>query len=603
MAIDVYCNCGNALSVSPDLAGRKIRCKSCNEVLKIPAVPMDESIEEPASGPDDYEVVSEETTTRTCPSCGATASREDTACLACGADLTEESGVFGLLERVPPDVLQKGGIAFVVIVLLVVGFFVNSALKPGRHISAGRDLLQSQDFAGAEREFKETLKLDRGNKDALIGLVRVALAAENGGLLKAFAESALPHMNDPLERAKVKISLAWVMLEDGEYRKANNLAIEAKADDEKVPGLHAVQGLAALQPEPVDAKRRKSAIGHLQKAADAKSTRVEVYVRLAKLYRAIEDYPKGRSAAEEILTHKKDDPKLWLLVGDLRRLNGDTQGYKNALKKVTTELDPKNPEAHSRLSKVFMEAGELKEALAAAQEAAKLAPNNPEALLAVGRIQLANNKAKAAKETLKKALDLEPDSWEAEFLFGQALVMTGAAHDGMSRIRQALQKQPKNVPLHLKAGEIAIKGKVAKIAVDIMLPVVKAHDENYEARVILARALWKSGHTRDDIEKHLRQAIDLEPSRPAAPLVLGEFLYDELQDDDALKVIADGLKNNRTHAGLLFWKGRVTHRKKQYDVAISAFKACLASDPNYPDAKGMLEKAKQDKFYEDSDGE
>ena len=46
MAIQVICNCGNSLSVGVELAGKKVRCKACEEVLKIPSVPLDESAEE-----------------------------------------------------------------------------------------------------------------------------------------------------------------------------------------------------------------------------------------------------------------------------------------------------------------------------------------------------------------------------------------------------------------------------------------------------------------------------------------------------------------------------------------------------------------------------
>src|SRR5687768_4953776 len=47
MAIQVFCECGNAMSVRPELGGKKVKCKSCGSVLRIPEVPLDESAEAP----------------------------------------------------------------------------------------------------------------------------------------------------------------------------------------------------------------------------------------------------------------------------------------------------------------------------------------------------------------------------------------------------------------------------------------------------------------------------------------------------------------------------------------------------------------------------
>jgi hypothetical protein len=135
MAIQVFCSCGNSLSVGVELAGKKVRCKACSEVLRIPEVPLDESAEEePTSGPDDYEVVATEAVSITCPSCGATASPEDTACLACGSDI-EAGGGLGALSKVPRPVLlgAVGLVAF-----LILGFAAKAAWTATRPTTRAR---------------------------------------------------------------------------------------------------------------------------------------------------------------------------------------------------------------------------------------------------------------------------------------------------------------------------------------------------------------------------------------------------------------------------------------------------------------------------------
>src|SRR5271169_1296398 len=114
MAIEVHCDCGNVYSVGPELSGKKIRCKKCAVVLKVPVIPLGQS-QDPAPPSAEWEPVSDDSKERVCPTCGTRARAGDSVCLACGAVLGEASP--GLLEKVPRGALA-GVVALVVIVVL-----------------------------------------------------------------------------------------------------------------------------------------------------------------------------------------------------------------------------------------------------------------------------------------------------------------------------------------------------------------------------------------------------------------------------------------------------------------------------------------------------
>src|SRR5438132_7523095 len=104
MAIEVHCDCGNVYSVGPELSGKKLRCKTCNVVLKVPLVPLGDSRETvPPSM--EYEVLKEGESTASviCATCGSPGKPGDAVCLSCGAPLG--AGAPGLLERVPKPVI------------------------------------------------------------------------------------------------------------------------------------------------------------------------------------------------------------------------------------------------------------------------------------------------------------------------------------------------------------------------------------------------------------------------------------------------------------------------------------------------------------------
>src|SRR2546425_7130875 len=58
MSIFVRCQCGKKYSVSDDKAGKRIRCRACNEIIEVPDDRWgddDEVYEEDAAGADEFE--------------------------------------------------------------------------------------------------------------------------------------------------------------------------------------------------------------------------------------------------------------------------------------------------------------------------------------------------------------------------------------------------------------------------------------------------------------------------------------------------------------------------------------------------------------------
>ncbi len=594
MAISVYCNCGNALQVSAELAGRKIRCKACGEVLRIPAVPLGESAEE-ESARDEYEVVGEQATSRTCPSCGATASVEDTACLACGAPLGPDLSL-GPLDAVPRPVLV-GGLA-VVALLVVVGLlrWAWISTRPGAHVGDGLALLNAGDPRGAEREFKAALDYDPRHGDAVVGLAKVGVAAKDGSLLRRYAPDAIELIVDGEERAAVQIAFAWSLLSDRDAGRAAEQAERAHQSDPRLEAeAQAVLGLVALQEG--DAER---AFEHLEQAQRGRFKDVRVSRALAELYRDRGRTVDARTAVEEAVSLARDDIELWLLVADLRRATGDRDAERQALGEAI-RLDPHRAESRSRMAEALLAAERLDAALEEAREAASLAPGSQAARVAVGRILLARGEAQAAREQLEEAVKLGTD-WEAEFLLGEALVLTGQVPQGLQRIQSALARERERTDAHIAAARLAMEHDEVQIAAKVLGRALEGAPEHYDARVLLAEALAKAplGRRRHDeaIRDNLGQAIRVAPARREAPLALGLHLFETLRPEEAMDAFAKGLEHHPRDAELLYYKGWAAIRARAWDPAIDALEACKRVDSTFRDVDDKLLQAREGKFYE-----
>lgn len=596
MAIEVHCTCGNALTVGAELAGKKVRCKACREVLAIPAVPLDASAEEeaPAGSADAYEVVRADEAPRSCPACGAAAAPGDSACLACGAEL---GGGAGLLDKVPRQVLL-GGVALVL--LLVLGGVARAvwlSTRPGTHTRAGLAYLGEGDFAAAKREFQEALSYDREHPGALVGLAELGAQSKDAAVLRTFAPRVLERglIEDPEEEARLRLAYAWLLIEEKKYVKAHNEAVEARGVEGFAGEAEAVVGMAALAGGHEDDAREA-----LRKAVQAGYRDVRVFAELARLERAAGALDAALRAAEQAVALAEDDASLWLLLADLREEKGDASGLAAALEKAVA-ADPKNATAHARLSRVRLDAGRAEDALSSAREAAKLAPEDPEALTALGRALLAAGRPGEAAPPLERALS-KRQHWETEYLYGRALLEQGEERKGLQAVGKALAARPRDVRLRIDAARVALSAGKPEQAASFLREAVEVAPEDYDVRVLLARSLAQQplGRRKHDeaIRQHLQTAIDANPRRREAPAALARHHLELLQPEAALAAARKGLKYNDADAELRYLEGTACLALRRWDDAIRAFEACQRLDPGYEDVREKLEEAQEGKFYD-----
>ncbi|MCO5169038.1 MAG: tetratricopeptide repeat protein [Planctomycetes bacterium] len=593
----------------PDLGGKKVKCKACGVVLRIPEVPLDESAEappapapppkakEPAPPPGDvadYEVVKEGELQLSCPTCGAHCAPSDSACLACGAELGGE-GAAGLLARVPRPVLFA---ALGVIGFGLLGLFGHSLWKASRPASYTRDgfsLLNAGDAAAAQAAFKEALAFDPQYAEAHLGLAEVGAKTRDPLLLERHGQRGIAAATDAHQRARLRLALARVKVDAGDYKSARNQAVDAKDDDpDLAPMARGIIGLSAVL-----AGQEEEALAELRFAAAQRVDEPRIYRELAELLMKRSEWVEARTNAEQCAKLVDDDPKLWLTLAELRQLTADQPGAKVALVRVI-ELDEQSAQAHSRLSAILLAEGALDAALEASERACKLAPEDLESRLAMGRILLALDRPKAAQEELEKALKVG-SSWEAEFLLGRALLATGDAQGGARRMTSALDKRQDDLPLHREAARLAIEANAGAAAAAILQRIISRHDRDYDVHLLMARALagQDGGRVRNDaqIQDHLRRCIDIDPARRDAPAVLGAHLLEKLESDAAIEVLDRALERNAQDKELLFLKGRACIRAKRWDQAIRALEALRVVDAAYPELDQWLRRAHEGKFY------
>jgi tetratricopeptide (TPR) repeat protein len=357
---------------------------------------------------------------------------------------------------------------------------------------------QLGDYDRALTEYREAIRNDTGNREALVSLLRLLEAA--GQDHEALA--ALARYHGRRERdAEMLVQTIRFARRAGQWRAAN-VALTRLG---KLPGQRA---LALAELAAIQAQRRGPAAGvEVIRAAELDLTRRSNEPALRALVEQLiagGNANEAVTAAQAALAAHPDVAGLHELRGRALRAGDDPSGAREALGRAL-ELEPERASALAELAAIAAAQGDREAAIALYDRAARADPEEPahawnaillvaasdagaedserraEALLArhgthagaakllarrletrdpvralalarravrfrggpdaldtLGRIQLARGDAERAARTLTRAVELRPDSPSTRYWQGVALAAAGDADAARHALREAL---------------------------------------------------------------------------------------------------------------------------------------------------------------------
>lgn len=96
--IKLQCVCGHLLSLPDDLAGKQVRCKRCNKVLKVPATRASDEGAVSASGKRKVDAALTVQGTRPCPGCAKPYPPAIVVCTECGLNIDSGAMLYASLD-------------------------------------------------------------------------------------------------------------------------------------------------------------------------------------------------------------------------------------------------------------------------------------------------------------------------------------------------------------------------------------------------------------------------------------------------------------------------------------------------------------------------
>jgi tetratricopeptide (TPR) repeat protein len=194
-----------------------------------------------------------------------------------------------------------------------------------------------------------------------------------------------------------------------------------------------------------------------------------------------------------------------LTEGQLRHWQDSESLFSHAL-----AVTKNNAVAHNNLGNLFLEDGQVDEAMTHYQEALGIQPDYADARCNIGSALLQKGRVDEAIAQFRKALEIQPDDASAHNNLGNALLSAGRFDEAISQYQEALKIQPDFAKAHNNLGWSLVQSRRLDEAIDQFQKALEIQPDYAEAHNNLAFALLQKGQVREAVA-HCRTALKLQP--------------------------------------------------------------------------------------------
>ena len=401
-------------------------------------------------------------------------------------------------------------------------------------------------------EFETSLKLDPNQPNALVNLAQICFARGKRGNLQASAElfkRALAIKPDvEIARALTVISL---QLKDDSAASTYYQNYSAALAAESGTAAHAPAARAELGKALFEARLLKEAEAELSAAVSLNPTDTDSVVLLAQVYLAGKNIPAAGRTLEASVARGNDPAPVYALLAEVYEQSGHLENAIPAMR-LAIQRDPQSEKYRFEYAVLLTNSNAPGAAVIRLEEALQSFPSASRLWFALGFANFKLDKTEEAERALRKAIDLDPKFAPAFAYLGLIQARTGVYSEAISLYESALRSDPKLAVVH-------------HLIADAMLKM------NADPRLI---------------ERHLRQAIEMDPTFASARLALGKLFMRSQRWADAVSELEQTIKLDpgvyEAYYQLGLAYGRLK-RTKDAEAAMATFKRLSDAQKKHDD--------------------
>ena len=333
----------------------------------------------------------------------------------------------------------------------------------------------------AALEFEQSLKLDPDQPNALVNLAQIRFAADD---LPASAE-LFRHALTIKPDAEIARALVTIALRLQDYPAASTYYQRYVATESgtQTPAARAELGAALFE-----AGLLKEAEAELNAAVGLNPADADSVVRLARVYLARKEVPAAGRTLEAAVALGNDPAPIYALLADVYEQSGHVENAIPAMR-LAIERDPKSEKYRFAYAVLLTNSNAPAAAVIRLEESLQTFPASSRLWFALGFANFKLDKNEEAERALRKAIELDPKFAAAFAYLGLIRAKTGAYGEAITLYENALRADPKLAVVH--------------------------H--------LIADAMLKQNTNASIVEKHLRQAVTMDPTFTPARLSLGKL--------------------------------------------------------------------------------
>ena len=292
----------------------------------------------------------------------------------------------------------------------------------------------------------------------------------------------------------------------------------------------------------------------------------EVQYLLAVAHLGVNDPAKASADLSKALFLRPIFPEATLLLAELNINKGDTTSAISALNALVRQ-QPNTPNAYLLLANAYFAQRNFDQALSAYAKLTEMFPKNPQFPLLTGMVLAQKNNKAEARKSFEKALELAPQ-------FSPALEQLVNLDLAESQFKVALDRVNKDTNSNLGVGRQLLLAKIHTARAQYLA--------NNDAKIGSGDAKLNTPVAQDDVnqaEAALKKAIEMEPSRDAAYLLLARLYVSAGKEQVALERL-NSLVSKTNNPAAYLQLGMIYEALKDYPKARDSYEKVIASQPD-----------------------
>ncbi len=446
--------------------------------------------------------------------------------------------------------------------------------KAKAYVEKGNALLAEGSLEKAKIEFKNALQLKKTSVDAVYGLALIAEKEANWQQAYALLSEVVLKAPNNLQ---AQVKYGSLLLAANELDRATEVSkklIELNKDDPDVLTFQAALALRKGDPT--------TAVTYANQAISKKPDAIDAYIILASERLVAKDYDKTLAFLDQGLSK---DPKhiplqlmkvkVYEMTSQLDKVEAiykniikdtpDSVGFRKALAEFyfkqgrkdeaeaefrkLVELQPKELKLKLDLTRYLSQTKGVEAGRQQLETFVKAEPNNYDLKFALFSMYETIKDTKASEQLLKQIIEEqrdEPNGLKAKGFLATRYLSAGKKDEAIKMIDEIIEKDARNEQaLTLKAG-LEIDNHDYDNAVAHLRTVLRDNPNSTRTLVLLAKVHDITGDNAL-AEEHYLKAFEASKNAPEYGLEYANYLIRRKQDDRALKVLNDVLKQTPSY--------------------------------------------------------